>query len=407
MRILAGLDVGSHTINAVAGYMTEEGRLELVGHGSVASRGIRAGAVVHLEAASDAMETVLHQVENDCGFPLEQIAMGLGDDSVRSFNGRGVVPVMGKDREVSAADKQKAFQAAQAMGIPSDREVIHMIQQEYILDGQSGIREPEGMWGERLEAQAHIVTGLVSVVRNFQKALGRIHYKADRIILAPLAIARAVLHPDEEHWGVAVIDLGAQTTGITIIHEDTLKDTAILGVGCDRITHDLAVGLRTPLAEAEMVKCRWGLASGSSTGRDEPEITAMGGNGSRNVAPSLLTSIVGPRVEEILGLVVRKIQYTMPLSRLQGGLVLTGGGANLIGLSQHAQRILQVPVRIGHPTGLGNLPPEGLNPSWSCAVGLLMEMAAEGNPEEQSGKKQLINKVTRPIKEFVKARLAL
>jgi len=405
--ILAGLDVGSHRVSVAAGRVNGGGGLEILGLGSAPSRGVRGGAIVHLDAAAESIEAALHEAETSCGFPLERIAVGIGDDTVRSFNGRGVVPVMGKEQEVTSTDRRRALQAAQALGIPSDREIIHMIPLEFVLDGQPGIQEPEGMWGVQLEAEVHIVSGLRSVVRNLQKALDRVNARADRFIFTPLAAARAVLHPDEERWGVAVVDLGAQTTGIAVVQDNILRDTAILGVGSEQVTHDLAIGLRTPLVEAEEMKRRIGLSGDNGHRSESLEVTGVGEEARRSVAPSLLTSIIGPRIEEILGLVVRQIQRSAAMPRLQGGIVLTGGGAELAGLCRHAQRILQSPVRIGRPSGFSVPAGAGLDASWSCAVGLLQELASEREDDAGRRKPPLLLRVARPLKDFVKARLAL
>jgi cell division protein FtsA len=401
--ILAGLDVGSHRVTVVAGRQNKDGSLEIVALGAAPSRGIRGGAVVHLGAAAECIEKAIQQAESECGFPLGRIAVGIGDDAIRSFNGRGVVPVMGKDQEVSEADKQRALQAAQTLGIPTDREVIHLLPVSFVLDGQPGIQEPVGMWGVQLEAEVHIVTGLCSVVRNLQKALRRVGYEADRFILSSLAAARSVLHLDEERWGVAVLDIGAQTTGITVISEEVLCDTAVLGVGSDQMTHDLAIGLRTPLNDAEMMKRRNGLVGVV----DAVKVATVGEAETRAVSQSTITSILGPRVEEILGLAARQIQRAVPLERLQGGIVLSGGGAEMPGLSDYAQRVLRTPVRVGRPTGLTTPMPEGFDASWSCAVGLLVELATERQVEVARRKDPLLRRVARPLTEFVRTKFAL
>lgn len=401
--ILAGLDVGSHRVTVVVGRETEGGGAEILALGSAPSRGMRGGAVVHLDAAADSIEKAVHQAEKECGFPLRRIAVGIGDDAVRSFNGRGVVPVMGRDQEVTEADKERALRAAQTLGIPTDREIIHLLPVSFVLDGQPGIQEPVGMWGVQLEAEVHIVTGLRSVVRNIQKALDRLGYEADRFILSPLAAARAVLHPDEERWGVALVDLGAQTTGITVIAEDVLYDTAVLGVGSEQMTHDLAIGLRTPLNDAEAIKRRHGLAGVT----DALKVPTVGNDATQAVSQSTINSILGPRVEEVLSLAARQIQRAIPLQRLQGGLVLSGGGAEMPGLADYAQRALKIPVRVGRPTGLTTPMPEGFDASWSCAVGLLMELASERQTETKARKAPLLRRVARPVREFVRARFSL
>jgi cell division protein FtsA len=399
--ILAGLDVGSHRVTVVAGRQTEDGSLEIVGLGSAPSRGIRGGAVVHLDAAAETIERAIQEAESECGFPLRRIGVAIGDDAIRSFNGRGVVPVMGKDQEVSEADKQRALQAAQTLGIPADRQVIHLLPVSFVLDGQPGVQEPVGMWGVQLEAEVHIVTGLRSVVRNLEKALDRIGYKAGRFILSPLAAARAVLHPDEERWGVAVLEIGAQTTGITVISEDVLCDTAVLGVGSEQMTHDLAIGLRTPLNDAEAIKRRHGLSGVT----DALKVNKVGQTSTQAVSQSAINSILGPRVEEILSLAVRQIQRAIPMQRLQGGLVLSGGGAEMPGVADYAQRALKIPVRVGRPTGLTTPMPEGFDASWGCAVGLIMELAVERQAEAAARKAPLLRRLAGPVKDFV-ARLS-
>lgn len=399
--ILAGLDVGSVGVNVVAGRVDGNGDTEIIGFGTAPSRGLRGGAVVHLDAAAESMETAIHQAERECGFPLERIAVGVGDDAIRSFNGRGVVPVMGRDQEVSDSDKQRALAAAQTLGIPTDREVIHMLPVSFVLDGQPGIQEPVGMWGVQVEAEVHIVTGLRSVVRNLQKALGKVGYDADRFILSPLAAARAVLHPDEERWGVAVLDLGGQTAGITVVCDDILCDTAVLGVGSDQITHDLAIGLRTPLGDAEAMKRRHGLTGVSGSFK----AASVGEESTRSVPQKAIESIIGPRVEEILSLVARQVQRSVPLQRLQGGLVITGGGAEMPGLAGYAARVLKMPVRIGRPNGLTSPMPEGFDASWSTALGLLMEVSTRPEREVVHAKSALLQRVTKPLTEFVRSRL--
>jgi cell division protein FtsA len=403
--LLAGLDMGSHEIRAVAGRLHPEGVMEIVAWAAVPSVGIRTGAVVHLEAAAEAVESVLRRIEHVCGYPVERLAVAMGDDGIRSFNSRGVVPVLGRDQEITEADKVRALEAAQSLGMPGERFLLHLLPQEFLVDGR-GVRDPLGMWGTQLGAEVHLVTGLRSVLRNVQAVLERAGYRASRHVLAPLASARAVLHPDEERWGVAVVDVGAETTGVAVIQDGAVWDTGILGMGAARVTQDLAVGLRIPEGEAENLKRRWGLRAGREEA--ESEVPALDGARKRRVSPAIVGSIVGPRVEEMLRILYQRLRQGGAVSRLQGGIVLTGGGAELRGVAELAQRMFKLPVRVGRPLSRPGFPPEGLGASWACVVGLLEELAAE--PAEVArprGAGRLVSRLARPVREFVRTRLGL
>ena len=306
-RYLVGLDVGTSKVAAVVGEMLDDGRLDIVGLGVAESRGIRRGVVVNLEAAVESIKKAIEEAELMAGCEIAHVYTGIAGGHIKGFNSQGIVAV--KDKEVREADIARVIDAAKAVAIPLDREVIHVLPQEYIIDDQGGIKEPLGMSGVRLEAKVHIVTGAVSSAQNIVKCANRTGLNVSDIVLQPLASAEAVLSDDEKELGVCLVDIGGGTTDIVIFSGGSIVHTAVIALGGNNLTSDIAIGLRTPAHEAERLKQKHGCALASMVAKDETiEVPSVGGRQPRVLGRQILCEILEPRVEEIFQLVQREVQ---------------------------------------------------------------------------------------------------
>ena len=368
-EILVGLDIGTAKIACIIGEMTDEG-IDIIGIGSHPSTGLRKGVVINIDATINSIKKAVEEAELMAGCEVHTVYAGIAGGHIKGFNSHGIVAV--KDKEVRLADLARVVDAARAVAIPMDREVIHVIPQEYIIDEQDGIREPLGMAGVRLEAKVHIVTGSVTSAQNIVKCANACGLNVSDIVLEQLASSEAVLSEDEKELGVAVVDVGGGTTDIAIFSGGALVHTAVLSVGGNHLTNDIAVGLRTPMAEAERIKQRYGCAMTSRVAPDETiEVPSVGGRPPRVLSRQILSKIIEPRCEEIFAFVSREIKNSGYEDLIASGVVITGGTTILEHMPELAEEVLGMPVRRGLPKGVGGLVDVVRNPKFATGVGLV------------------------------------
>ncbi len=369
--LVMGLDLGSTKIAAIIAELEEDGTVKIVGVGCTPSTGLRKGVVITLEETVESITSAVAEAEQMAGVKVSSVVAGIAGDHIRSMESKGVIAVAGK--EVTEMDVERVIDQAQAVSIPMDREIIHALPQEFIIDDQRGIKDPLGMSGVRLESTVHIITGAVTSAKNIYKAIEKAGLKVKDLVLQPLASSYAVLDPEESELGVALIDIGGGTTDIAIFHEGTLKSTHVLGLGGVNLTNDIAIGLRTPRVHAEKIKLRYGCATDYLLD-DEEKITvpSVGGRGEREVPRKLLCQIIEPRMEEIFSLAAREIRKTDYADLLAAGVVITGGTANMGGLAQMAEAIFDLPVRTGIPGNVSGLTDAVRNPIHATGVGLVL-----------------------------------
>jgi len=398
-NLIVGLDIGTTKICAIVGSATDEG-LDIVGIGTATSKGLRKGVVINIESTVEAIQKALQEAELMAGCEIKSVFAGIAGGHIKGFNSQGVIAV--KNREVTQEDVRRVIDAAKAIAIPMDREVIHILPQEFIIDDQDGIKEPLGMSGVRLEAKVHIVTGAVASAQNIIKSCQRSGVDVADIALEQLASSEAVLSPDEKELGVAMVDIGGGTTDVAIFSEGAIKHTAVLSLGGNHLTNDIAVGLRTPMGEAEMIKQKYGCCLASMVGKDETiEVPSVGGRESRVLSRQLLAEILEPRVEEIFSLVNREIVRSGFEDMIASGVVLTGGSVILPGMPELAEQIFNLPVRRGVPQGIGGLTDVVNSPIYATGVGLVKYGSRNMQTKNFSiGQENIFDKVIRRMKDW-------
>ncbi|MEW5849019.1 MAG: cell division protein FtsA [Myxococcota bacterium] len=369
-NVVVGLDIGTTKIACIVGEIHEHG-MDIIGIGTHPSRGLKKGAVINIEATVAAIKKAVEEAELMAGVEIQSVYTGIAGGHIKGINSHGTVAV--KDKEIKDGDIKRVIDAAKAVNIPMDREVIHVLPQEYIIDGQDGIKEPLGMCGVRLEAKVHIVTGAVSNAQNIVRSAQRCGLNVADIVLQPLASAEAVLTEEEKELGVALIDIGGGTTDVAVFSGGAIVHTSVLTLGGNHLTNDIAVGLRTPVDEAERIKQRYGCALTSMVDKNETiDVPSVGHRQPRILARQILTEIIEPRVEEIFELTKREIEKTGHADLLASGVVITGGSTLLEGVQELAEDVLGVPVRRGVPRGIGGLVDVVRSPMYATGVGLLM-----------------------------------
>lgn len=374
-NIVAGLDIGTTKVCAIVGEITDAG-IDIIGFGSAPSRGLRKGVVINISATVESIRQAIEEAELMAGCEVSTVYAGIAGGHIRGFNSHGIVAV--KDGEISQADISRVIDAAKAVAIPLDREIIHVLPQQYIIDDQDGISEPLGMSGVRLEARVHIVTAAVTSAQNIIKCCNRTGLHVSAIVLEQLASAAAVLTQDEKDLGVCLIDIGGGTTDIAIFNEGAVVHTAVLPLGGNHLTNDIAVGIRTPQDEAEKIKKKYGAALATEVDRDEMiEVPSVGGRKPRVLSRQILCEIIEPRVEEIFQLVHEEIQNTGYGDLLASGVVLTGGASLLSNITPIAEEVLGLPVRLGAPRGIGGLVDVVRSPMFATGVGLVVHGARQ------------------------------
>jgi cell division protein FtsA len=365
--------VGTTKICAIVAEPLPDGTLHIVGVGSAASRGLRKGVVVNLDATVEAVKRAVAEAEQMAGTEMGSVYAGIAGAHLRGANCRGGAAVAGRDREVTAADVERAIEAARAIAVPPDREIVHVLPQLFTVDDGEGVREPVGMSGTRLGAEVHVVTASVTAVQNVIRAINRAGLAVQEVVVEPLASAEAVLHPDERELGVLLIDIGGGTTDVALLREGAVWHTAILPLGGDHITNDIAVGLRTPVADAEELKRRYGCALTPLVSSEETvEVPSVGGRRPRRLSRQVLADIIQPRAEEIFALVARDLDRAGFQGAAAAGLVVTGGTSIMEGLPELAEAVFDTPVRRGLPETVGGLADVVKSPIYATGVGLAL-----------------------------------
>ena len=370
--LIVGLDIGTSKVAALVASLGADGALEILGMGSHASKGLKKGVVVNIEDTVTAIQRALEEAELMADCKIASAYAGIAGSHIKSFNSTGMVAV--KDREVSTQDVERAIDTAKAVNIPTDQQILHVLRQEFIIDGQEDVREPLGMSGVRLEVKVHIVTGAVSAAQNIVKCVRRCGLEVNDLILQPLASSRAVLSEDEKELGVCLIDVGGGTTDLAIFTHGAIRHTAVIPIAGDQITNDIAMALRTPTPEAEQIKIRHGVALRQLADANEMiEVPGIGDRAPRTMSRQTLAEVIEPRVDELYQLVQKVLHDSGFEDLLSSGIVLTGGSSVMQGMVELGEEIFHMPVRIGVPRYSGGLADVVRNPRYATAVGLLLE----------------------------------
>jgi cell division protein FtsA len=369
-NIICGLDIGTTKVAFVIANATSKG-IEVLGLGRAPNIGVRHGVIVNIEAASDAIKKAREEAELMSGLRAESVYLSVGGSHIQSFDSSGMVAVRG--REVNKDDIARVIEAAKAVAIPSDRQVLHVLPKDFKLDGQEGIADPIGMSGVRLEASVHIITGNRAIVQNTVKCVERANLQINSLVLTQLASAMSVLSPDEKNLGVSVVDMGGGTCDIITFQRNSVTHTACIPVGGNNFTHDVALGLRATQQNAENIKCKYGYALPDMAGTDDSiEVESVGGRQPRTVARSSLCKVLEARADETLKLIQTELQAKGFVGKLGSGVVFTGGGSELRGLVEMGDFVLDMPVRAGVPARTDGLSDVVSSPSYATAVGLLL-----------------------------------
>jgi cell division protein FtsA len=402
---VVGLDIGTTKICCIVGEVHERGPnpvIDIIGIGTAPSVGLRKGVVINIDSTVESITKAVEEAELMAGVEIQSVFTGIAGGHIKSFNSSGVVAV--KDKEINESDVQRCIDAAKAVAIPLDREVIHIMPQEFIIDGQDGIRDPIGMNGMRLESKVHIVTGAVSSAQNIIKCANKAGLNVTEICLEPIASAAAVLSEDEKDLGVVLVDIGGGTSDIAIFKDGAIVFTGVLAVGGNHITNDIAVGLRCPQHEAEKLKIAHGCSLASLVRPDETiEVAGVGGRKPRMVPRRLLAEIIEPRVEEMFSLIQREVIQSGHGDVLSGGVVITGGSSLLEGMPEMAEFIFEMPVKRGIPQGIGGLRDVVNSPKFATGVGLLKYGARNGSKAKfQIREKNIYDKVRGSMRTWIK-----
>ncbi|SEM29054.1 cell division protein FtsA [Syntrophus gentianae] len=369
-NVIVGLDIGTTKTCAIVGEVTDTG-IDIIGIGSHPSDGLRKGVVVNIDSTVEAVKKAVEEAERMSGYEIRSVFAGIAGGHIKAQNSLGIVAVKG--REVGRDDVQRAIEAAKAIAIPLDRQILHTLPQTYVVDEQDGIKDPVGMSGVRLEAKVHVVTGVGTSIQNIEKSVTRVGLDINEIVLEQLAASQAVLSDDERDLGVALLDIGGGTTNIAVFWEGSIRHTAVIPVGGNYLTSDIATGLRTPITEAEKIKIDFGCAYPPMISKEETiEVPSVGGRDPRSVSRQILGRIIEARTEEILTMAYKEIVRSGYEDVLAAGIVLTGGTSLLDGITELAEQIFNTPVRRGYPRGIGGLTDVVNSPMHATGVGLVL-----------------------------------
>ena len=396
-NLIVGLDIGTSKIAAIVAEMRPEGGFEVIGMGSSPSRGLKKGVVVNIESTVNAIQRALEEAELMADCKIRDVWTGIAGSHIRSFNSHGMVAI--KDREVAQSDVDRVVETAKAIPIPTDQQILHVLNQEFVIDGQEDVREPLGMSGVRLEVKVHIVTGAVSAAQNIMKCVRRCGLEVNDLILQPLASAMAVLSEDERDLGVCLVDIGGGTTDIAVFTQGAIRHTAVIPIAGDQITNDIAMALRTPTKEAEEIKRRYGCALRELADPQEMvEVPGVGERGSKKMSRQTLAEVIEPRVEELYSLIQSELRRSGFEELLSSGIVITGGSAAMQGMVELGEEVFHMPVRLGLPSYAGGLSEVIRNPRYSTGVGLLMAGLSQHQRQQiekmQSGSfKQIVGRM--------------
>lgn len=375
-EIIVGLDIGTTKIACIVGEVTEDDGVDIIGIGTSPSKGMRRGNVVNIDATVSSIRAAVDEAENMAGCEISSVYAAISGPNVRGINNNGIVAI--KDKEIRANDIARVLEQAKAVAIPMDREVLHVLPQQYLVDDQDGIRDPLGMAGVRLEAKVHIVTSLVSSVQNVIRCANRCNLQVADIVLESLAASQACLEDDEKELGVALVDIGGGTCDIMIYADGAIVHTSVIELGGERVTNDIATLLRTPLEAAEKLKRKYGCAHQLVESGEMMEVPSTGGRGARTMPRQKLVEVIEPRIEEIFEYIKKDLIRSGYYDALAAGVVLTGGATVMEGVAEVAEQVLSVPTRRAAPSKIGGLVDVVRSPSYSTGVGLVMFGAQQG-----------------------------
>jgi cell division protein FtsA len=368
--MIVGLDIGTSKVVALVGEVNESGEVEIVGIGSHASRGLKKGVVVNIESTVQSIQRAVEEAELMAGCQIHSVYVGIAGSHIRSLNSHGIVAI--RDREVQSPDVERVIDAAQAVAIPADQKILHILPQEFIIDNQEGVKDPLGMSGVRLEAKVHLVTCAVNAIQNIEKCVRRCGLEVEDVILEQLASSYAVLTDDEKELGVCLVDIGGGTTDIAIFTEGAIKHTGVIPIAGDQVTNDIAMALRTPTQHAEEIKIKYACALTQLTGADETiKVPSVGERPPRDLSRQALAEVVEPRYDELFTLIQAELRRSGFEDLIPAGIVLTGGTSKMEGAVELAEEIFHMPVRLGAPNAVSGLMDIVRNPIYATGVGLL------------------------------------
>lgn len=376
-RMIVGLDIGTSKVVAIVGEINPEGRLEIIGLGSHASKGLKKGVVVNIDSTVQSIQRAIEEAELMAGCQIQSVYAGIAGNHIRSMGSHGIVAI--RDREVFQPDIDRVIDAAQAVAIPADQKILHILPQEFIIDSQEGVKEPLGMSGVRLEAKVHLVTCAVNAAQNIEKCIKQCGLGVDDIILEQLASSYSVLTDDEKDLGVCLVDIGGGTSDIAIFTEGAIKHTAVIPIAGDQVTNDIAMALRTPTQNAEEIKIKYACALASMAGENETiKVPSVGEREDRSLSRQALAEVVEPRYEELFTLIQTELRRSGFEELIAAGIVLTGGTSKMEGVVELAEEIFHMPVSIGKPKNVSGLSDIVRNPIYATAVGLLQYGVSQG-----------------------------
>jgi len=377
-EIIVGLDIGTTKIAAIVGRKDEAGKVKIVGIGQHPSQGLLRGIVINIDDTVDSIRKAVKQAELLSGHEIKEVYVGIAGAHIKSINSKGVVAVeektidKKKENRITQDDVKRVISAAQAIALPMEREIIHVLPQEYIVDHQGGIKNPVGMNGNRLEAEMHIVTAAVASAKNIVNCVVQAGYKVADIVLEPYASSLSILDKDERSLGTAIMDIGGGTTDAAIFFGGSIRHTISVGLGGNHVTQDLTQGLRTSVEQAESIKKQYGVAMQTLLGEEELiKVPGVGGRAPREISRSVIAAIIEPRMTEMLQLALREMKKADTADSLGAGIVLTGGASLLTGLTELAERVMGLPVKIGYPHVSGGLVETVRSPAYATGVGLI------------------------------------
>jgi cell division protein FtsA len=372
-RYIVGLDIGTTKVCILVAEIKDEGSIDIIGMGSCDSKGLRKGVITHVDPTVECIKKVVEEAELMAGINIEEAYVGIAGEHIMGSNSRGMISINSKDHVISREDINRVIEAAKTIPIPADKDILHVLPQEFMVDGQDEIADPMGISGSRLEVNVHVVTCGNTQLQTLLTCVNKAGIEVDDTVLEQLASSEAVLTPDEKELGVALIDIGGGTTDLAVFEKQSLWHSYIRSIGGDHFTSDIAVGLRTPIPEAEKIKKKYGCALSSLIEDEETiEVAGVGGRKPRYMPRQVLCEIIQPRAEELFSIMKDEIERMGLTRSLNSGIVITGGGSLLEGMVEIAERIFDLPVRVGKPSGVGGLIDVINSPVYSTAVGLII-----------------------------------
>lgn len=413
-QIIVGLDIGTTKVCAVVASVNELDQVNILGVGKAPSDGLNRGVVVNIDRTVNAIKTAVEQAQLASGIEVKAVNVGIAGDHIRSMRSKGVITINNKDNEITVKDVERLLEDCQRIMLPSDQQILHVIPQEFIVDGQDGINDPVGMSGMRMEAEVHIITGLVSAAKNLYRCVERAGYEVNDIILEPLASSYAVLDDEEREAGTVLVDIGGGTTDVAVFQDNTIRHTAVVAVAGQKVTDDIRIGLSVLEDQAEKLKQEHGLCYTDLIEEDEViTVPGIGGRPPKEIKQSILAKIIQARVEEIQEIVAIEVKRSGYSGELSAGVVVTGGGALLTGISELSNEVMGMDCKVGTPRGLtGGLLDEVDTPIYATGVGLVMHaLKAKKSPStnnmvpastQGSSVEKVVNRLAERMKSWFK-----